>query len=471
MRKVPPVLVGLLVALLPLAAQQPERYRVGIAPFTVAHPEWSDLGRNLSNMLARLGVEGESRALDPDERTLMARRRRQELLSQARTREASARRERDRQWILGGPSAAPYLQAEEEYRKVQAERTLLEAESGEDSSRVPPTLRLTQVPAPDQVLEWQPSPDLFFQRTPMELLILPRLEHVRGYLGIDITVIRPEGQVVTTYRDWMSPEEVLDRLPPLQDWLVNVLLNRPWAQLTLSVEPSDAEIWVGDTLRGLGTVDLGIVEPTPVRVVARAGGFRSRVETIELRPGERVRQEWTLVPREAARRSITTDPPGARVWVGGLYRGETPLELPLDDRPQYLEIELAGHDPVTQTVWPDQSTLSFTLQPSSPARKLEEARGWFYLALGSFTLSFFSYILFRGLEYEYLQLSNDFLQDFLSTPPGFRTQEQLDKVNLSYTFQQTFQNGGYALLGLTAVLFGWTVWELFRYIDVAERGR
>ncbi len=44
--------------------------------------------------------------------------------------------------------------------------------------------------------------------------------------------------------------------------------------------------------------------------------------------------------------TITSDPPGAKVWVNGVYRGQTPVEIPYEWNWFYdIRLEKAGYEP------------------------------------------------------------------------------------------------------------------------------
>jgi hypothetical protein len=44
--------------------------------------------------------------------------------------------------------------------------------------------------------------------------------------------------------------------------------------------------------------------------------------------------------------TITSDPPGAKVWVNGVYRGETPVEIPYSWNWFYdMRLEKGGYEP------------------------------------------------------------------------------------------------------------------------------
>jgi len=454
----------------PVLGQERIPFQWAILPVEVSHQDWVLLGKNLTSILSRIELDGEIRGLTENERQDLAQRALEQAVNQLIAKENAARKELDRLILISRTDQLNVIQAQQNWERIRSERVSFQQQPPR-MENTPTQLPLKQIPEMGKPLESTSNLRVLREQHKLNLIIVPRLFSVQGFLGINIQVYDSKLDVVASYEEWMSPEEVLDRIKGIQTWLVNVLLNRPWAGIKLIATPSTAEIWINNQFKGLGAVDLGIVEPGSYQVVVRALGFQTFQESIDLKLGEIYELNLVLLTRETSAVNIATEPEKARVWLGGLYLGETPIRIPSLEKPTYLEIEKEGFNPVSFTLWPEQKEVSITLEPLSEKRRLEEARQWFYYALGSFTISFFTYIMFRGLESEYLLLSNEYLKDYLNTPPGFRTQQQLDRVNLSYTFQQTFQNGGYALLGLTAVLFGWTIWELFRYIDTAERGR
>ena len=45
--------------------------------------------------------------------------------------------------------------------------------------------------------------------------------------------------------------------------------------------------------------------------------------------------------------TITSDPPGAKVWINGVYRGETPVEIPYNWNWYYdVQLEKPGYEPM-----------------------------------------------------------------------------------------------------------------------------
>jgi hypothetical protein len=86
---------------------------------------------------------------------------------------------------------------------------------------------------------------------------------------------------------------------------------------------------------------------------------------------------------------IRSEPPGAKVYVGGELVGTTPLELPIDAGIHQLRIELTGRIGLRrkiEVVAGEATTLDFELQRLPPKsareRKLFTGLGWAGFALG-----------------------------------------------------------------------------------------
>ena len=77
--------------------------------------------------------------------------------------------------------------------------------------------------------------------------------------------------------------------------------------------------------------------------------------------------------------TITSDPPGAKVFVGGKERGKTPVEVPLAaGENNEVKVELAGYFPASQTRMPnarENLTLSFTLKAAARLEVKSEPAG------------------------------------------------------------------------------------------------
>jgi hypothetical protein len=77
--------------------------------------------------------------------------------------------------------------------------------------------------------------------------------------------------------------------------------------------------------------------------------------------------------------TITSDPPGAKVFVNGKDRGKTPVDVPLAaGENNEVKVELTGYFPATQTRMPnarENLTLSFTLKAAARLKVKSEPAG------------------------------------------------------------------------------------------------
>lgn len=110
------------------------------------------------------------------------------------------------------------------------------------------------------------------------------------------------------------------------------------------------------------------------RVAAAADAPTSLSRPVDL---SQVKEDPTLGLHPPAQ--ITTDPPGATLFVNGEKRGLTPLKTPLTAGAQNeLKLELAGYFPLKTTRSPnarEELDLSFTLQPAATLDVVTEPPG------------------------------------------------------------------------------------------------
>ncbi|GEM_PF-4132492 len=453
-----------------LNAQEKPQWKWAILPLVVNSEQYKKTAQNIERNLSRILIEGlfrEPSQLDVDR--LVEKIFQDQLLQKAKA-EATAREQWERLKLLNIVENLEVLKAQAAYEAARLLRVQTE-EAGAVAYTDTQPWAMAQWPQTGVVAD-KPTLELkdWVHQNQLSAFVTGELIELRGYLGIKLSVRNQELSVISNWEEWMSPEEVPMRIPSLEGWLRGVLLQRPWARLSIKVEPPTAEIWVNNQLRGLGALDLGILTPGDYSITLRNEGFETYQEIVTIEESSELSLLKTLTTLQKDFTLIQTDPEGAKVYVGGVFQGITPLEIPSSGDAKYLEILKEGFNPITYSLLPGMPVQPWVLIPSSPKASIEDARGWFYFALGSFTVSFFTTVMFRGFEAEYKQLSDAYVRDYLNTNVALRTQEQLDKVHQSYTYQQIFQKGGYTLMGVTAVLFGWTIWELSRYIDAAEEG-
>jgi formylglycine-generating enzyme required for sulfatase activity len=123
-----------------------------------------------------------------------------------------------------------------------------------------------------------------------------------------------------------------------------------WADVSVESEPSGASVSVGGQVRGV----------TPLKFQLAAGNHKVELQLAGFKPWDtdvqvRATEPLALGPIRLglpdAKLSLRSEPAGASVAVGGVYRGTTPLQLEL--RPEIahsIVFTRGGYSPSTQTV-------------------------------------------------------------------------------------------------------------------------
>lgn len=148
--------------------------------------------------------------------------------------------------------------------------------------------------------------------------------------------------------------------------MVEVTLQPAWAKVLLQTVPPGANLLVDG-------VDQG---PTPLELELLAGehqlqfnqqGFAPLVTTMVVAAGENQSPPAYQLQTAPATVTITSEPPGATVAVGGVFRGQTPLTTRLPSNQQHdIKVSAAGFSSAKRLVSfrpEEQQTLEFKLVP------------------------------------------------------------------------------------------------------------
>jgi formylglycine-generating enzyme required for sulfatase activity len=163
------------------------------------------------------------------------------------------------------------------------------------------------------------------------------------------------------YLDFTTEVEIegLGRLQRLEPEL-----TPGWAVVSITTEPSQAEVRVGDELRGRTPLELELMAGFH-RVELRRDGFKPWVSEVQVKADEPLNLGPVQLGVPDGRLVVRSTPSGASVTVGGAYRGRTPLEI--DVRPgiaQAIELQRDGYESARREVSVasgDRETLEFKL--------------------------------------------------------------------------------------------------------------
>jgi len=306
-----------------------------------------------------------------------------------------------------------------------------------------------------------------------DLLFRGRLSQVQEYLLLHLEAYSPSlDRVLARWEDFGTPEDLQESLVRAAGPLREALLGRPWAALDLRVEPPEARILVRGAGAGRGSLNLVDLVPGTYEIRVSAPGYQTILGPVELPPGEVLGLQWQLEAEQESPALVTSDPPGADVYLGSLWRGQTPLELPLTGETGLLELRLPGYERKTLTWIPGQNRdLQLSLDPLvEGAPSVQDGKDDFYWSLAAFTLTLYSSVLMEGVARDFADANSRYEQialNLFGTPEAI-TPEWRSRLNTSYTFQEISRYTQYGLLAVSGALFGWMLWELFEYIRLGE---
>lgn len=396
LRHVP--VAGILLCLAPVlpavhAAEAPvdERphLRLSFSPLEIATvpSEFQYLAFSIPRLL-REGVGNiPDRTQDPDEIRAYA----EDLIARAVTdREAAIRsRVTTRDNLLFDRSARADGRRQELNREIadlHAERLFLLSLSPADL-QVQETLPLSRADAPAGVQGF-PVEDV---EADVDLIVSGILDFEDGYVVLRLGLYRSvTDDAIMLPAILVRPEDVNNEVPALADRVARLVLGRESASLTVDPERSDAAVFVNGELRGFGRVVLPYVRPGQYSVRVTAPGTREFRTSISLEPRAAQELRPHLLSVERPPVEIRTEPPGADVFVGARFVGQTPITLERPVGPRTAELRQEGFR--TRRFVLDtggESELLFRLQTDDrdPRDVLVERREGFYTALGWFAVS------------------------------------------------------------------------------------
>lgn len=123
-----------------------------------------------------------------------------------------------------------------------------------------------------------------------------------------------------------------------------------WAKISVISEPAGAELYVSGELRGVTPLETEILEGSqPLEL--RLKGFTPWATDLSVVADQVQTVGPVRLGLPDGRLVIRSNPAGASVTVGGAYRGQTPLELPVrPDLSQSIVLAKPGYEPAERSV-------------------------------------------------------------------------------------------------------------------------
>jgi formylglycine-generating enzyme required for sulfatase activity len=123
-----------------------------------------------------------------------------------------------------------------------------------------------------------------------------------------------------------------------------------WAEVTVSSEPVGAKLFVDGEDRGVTPLTTQILAGNhPVEL--RMEGFKSWTTDVQVKANEPMKLGPVRLGLPDGKLALRSEPSGASVSVGGVYRGQTPVSLELrPDMPHNVVLTLPGYEAATREI-------------------------------------------------------------------------------------------------------------------------
>jgi formylglycine-generating enzyme required for sulfatase activity len=145
-----------------------------------------------------------------------------------------------------------------------------------------------------------------------------------------------------------------------------VSLTPAWARVSISSEPSGAEVRIGSEGRGRTPLEVELLAGSH-RVELQHPGYKPWVSDVQVQANTPLTLGPVRLGVPDGRLAVSSTPAGASVTVGGAYRGRTPVEIEVrPDIAQVVTVQRDGYQPARREVSVtsgERSAVAVTLEP------------------------------------------------------------------------------------------------------------
>jgi len=138
------------------------------------------------------------------------------------------------------------------------------------------------------------------------------------------------------------------------------------ATLNIFSNPSSADVYINGVYKGKTPLSLTDLSSGTYNVKISLSGYEEYNETVYLAPGDLKQINVTLKPMNLGEVYIDSNPKGAKVFIDGVYKGITPLNLTLIEGRYKLTLSLDGYVDLNTDILVkrgEKSNYLFTLTP------------------------------------------------------------------------------------------------------------
>ncbi|MCG8453553.1 MAG: PEGA domain-containing protein [Spirochaetales bacterium] len=286
-------------------------------------------------------------------------------------------------------------------------------------------------------------------------LLTIHMHQIDQYFQIEIQLWQ-EGTKKEIWSGTTLPDDLPLAVEEASLSLRGLLLGRQWSGLRIQSPVDEALIAVDGKAVGVGYWESKQQIPGTLRLEVTAQGYLPWTEDVDLAPEQIQTITPELVPTNISTVLVNTVPPGATLRLGSVWLGETPLMVPLPERPVPLALELEGYRLRTLPLLPETERLTISLELAEPdpmaaweqsRRKLHNSIAWFAASLAP-TMALF------GISQNYAAMNRN-----STTTEAFQYSYRAYNITYGAMWGSIAINAGL----LTNVFF-----KLHRYLKAAE---
>lgn len=275
-----------------------------------------------------------------------------------------------------------------------------------------------------------------------------------------------------------SPDDFNGALNEISNRLAAEVSGNQISGLLVHAEPPETMILLDGAFAGQGETARHIRSAGTAEIAVRADNHVPAVIPLELNPGEIAELFVNLTPLGFdAFRADVPGSPGSKVFLGGLFVGETPLALELPKTGfSYVSVETPEGEVGSaiykdnsivkgsaQFVWNDnsggQADFSTMFPVSKEAQVVANARNSFYKYYGALWFILPAALLTAGIANSYIDAN-----DYISSNPGGLDQGARDRMGNSASQGTFVRAGAYGLMGAA---LGATFFQIYRYLKAS----
>jgi hypothetical protein len=288
--------------------------------------------------------------------------------------------------------------------------------------------------------------DAYCARQGVEMLIGGSLREVQGYLLLDVWAYDAiRAKIVYSWRNAAQRDELYGSVGSLSRELASAILGRAWSLVVFSPTPKQAALFVDGNLVVTGASPGLYLSPGFHDVRISAAGYADSIRQVTFEEGAETRVEDVLLQSIPGTIAVSTDPPGADLYVDSVWKGKTPLVMDIPAVRSRGLLMLDGYYDRTLSVSPSSpATLSYSLQMDTGPLDAQQkrARDEFYASFAWFALSM--------------------------PIPLFSIAFQNDYAAWAYVPAVIFTGTYYAGVAISVGLFSWMVSRIIHYVIVSN---